>query len=183
MKINSTTLTQPIFARRNKKNSPSPPWRYEVPPDSVDVQLIPRRNLYARAPLRFHQLGTSSTQAREALSFYREELQPFPEGTPSRQELTELVAQVRAEREEQRLIEQRSIFEAPSLSSSAHEAPQLEVSGLARIDEGGSPSSTSPSLEASPSGAALELSEEQRLDEAQDHGRRFAEWVRASATS
>jgi spore cortex formation protein SpoVR/YcgB (stage V sporulation) len=173
MKVSQQGGVLPLLIRPRKTKRRALPYRFDVPPDSVDVQLLPRLNLYGRAPLRFHQLGTTSTKQREGLKFYQEQINPHPQGTPSREELLERVEALRVEHERLRELERRSIYE-----------PQAEE----HSDETRTPSSVSPT---SPQPHALrvmrepvgvmrapESSEEGRLEDEREHGQRFAEWVR-----
>lgn len=102
MKITGQSSILPIFNRPKKVKKKPLPWRSFVPPDSVDVQLIPRRNLYGRTPLRFRSMGTESTQLRDALSIYQDEINPFPKDLPSQEELALKLEEIQDEFEAQK---------------------------------------------------------------------------------
>jgi hypothetical protein len=80
MKINqSLGILGPSLIRRKGKNSKRPPWFVEVPPDTVDIALLPRINRYERGGIRFRSLGSTQQKLADRLSVFRDamgELEP-----------------------------------------------------------------------------------------------------------
>lgn len=186
MKVSQQGGVLPLFIRPRKTKRRALPYRFDVPPDSVDVQLLPRLNLYGRAPLRFHQLGTTSTKQREGLKFYQEQLNPHPQGTPSREELLERVEALRAEHERLRALERRSIYEPPEDEDLSAE-PLAQPTQPASRDSSTAPQPhmirvmkepISPLQTTSVRGEGSERLDDERLEDEREHGQRFAEWVR-----
>lgn len=73
MKINqSLGILGPSLIRRKGKNSKRPPWFVEVPPDTVDIALLPRINRYERGGLRFRSLGSTQQKLADRLAVFRD---------------------------------------------------------------------------------------------------------------
>ena len=73
MRINSAYgVIAPNRVRRKRRSPQLPPWYVEVPPDTVDVALLPRVNRYQRGSLKFHQLGSTQRKSAERLEMFRE---------------------------------------------------------------------------------------------------------------
>jgi len=176
MKIIGQSSILPIFNRPKKVKKRPLPWRSYVPPDSVDVQLIPRRNLYGRTPLRFRSMGTASTQLRDAVSIYQDEINPFPKDLPSQEELSLRLEEIQEEFEEQKALERFESSEAvaqfnASLPSDEPPEPTERVGVVNASNVSAQVSSARfPQMPTSrPSSASSE--------EEPDHVRRFADWV------
>lgn len=174
MKIIGQSSILPIFNRPKKVKKRPLPWRSYVPPDSVDVQLIPRRNLYGRTPLRFHSMGTDRTQLRDAISIYQDEINPFPKDLPSQEELSLRLEEIQDEFAEQKALERydpQFAVEAPS-SEQLH-PPQNGDSHVEVVN--------APTASATVTNARFpQISTERpQPDEGggEDHVRRFADWV------
>jgi len=168
MKIIGQSSILPIFSRPKKVKKRSLPWRSFVPPDSVDVQLIPRRNLYGRAPLRFRSMGTASTQLRDALLIYQDEINPFPKDMPSQEELSLKLEEIQEEFEEQRALSRGEPLPELSVEEPPAEQPEAE------------PEPRQRGLQVRPASFRKIESSRPSADEAEgaeDHGRRFADWV------
>ena len=170
MKIIGQNSIIPIFNRPKKVKRRTLPWKSYVPPDSVDVQLIPRRNLYGRSPLRFRSMGTESTQLRDAILIYQDEINPFPKDMPTQEELTIKLEEVQNEFEEQRkLTRQEGAVALEDLSEQEAALDSLP------------PQEMSPPAAGEVSVARFRQVEPMQPPETdtdeQDHVTRFADWV------
>ena len=81
MKITGNRLgvIAPSPVRRKRLGGPLPPWHDEVPPDTIDIELLPRFNRYERGPLRFHHFGSTQRKLSERVALFRDamdELEP-----------------------------------------------------------------------------------------------------------
>mgnify|MGYP004263800223 CR=1 FL=1 len=73
MKINNNLgVFAPQTVRRRKGLVRRPPWYVEVPPDTVDIALLPRINRYERGGLRFHRFGSTQQKIADRLALFRE---------------------------------------------------------------------------------------------------------------
>lgn len=73
MKINhSLGVFAPSIVRRRKGITRRPPWYVEVPPDTVDIALLPRINRYERGGLRFHTFGSTQQKIADRLALFRD---------------------------------------------------------------------------------------------------------------
>ena len=111
MQISSlaASLVAPLQLRPRERVKEPPPWRREVPPDSVDVQLAARANRYARPTLRFTNLTPEAEQYAQRLALYRDLLDLPPPGTPSPDELRAALSELERERLEARDRERAEI--------------------------------------------------------------------------
>ena len=177
MKIIGQSSILPIFNRPKKVKKRPLPWRSYVPPDSVDVQLIPRRNLYGRTPLRFRSMGTASTQLRDAVSIYQDEINPFPKDLPSQEELSLRLEEIQEEFEEQKALERFESSEAVAQFNASASAPlspdePSERVGVVNASNVSAQVSSARFPQMSTSRPSSATSEEEP-----DHVRRFADWV------
>ena len=73
MKINNGLgVFAPTRVRRRKGTSRRPPWYVEVPPDTVDIALLPRINRYERGGLRFRRFGSTQQKFNDRLALFRD---------------------------------------------------------------------------------------------------------------
>ena len=73
MKINNSLgVFAPSVVRRKKGPVRRPPWYVEVPPDTVDIALLPRINRYERGGLKFHRFGSTQQKIADRLAIFRE---------------------------------------------------------------------------------------------------------------
>ena len=73
MKINNSLgVLAPSVVRRKKGPVRRPPWYVEVPPDTVDIALLPRINRYERGGLKFHRFGSTQQKIADRLAIFRE---------------------------------------------------------------------------------------------------------------
>ena len=82
MKItgNRLSVIAPSRVRRKRLGGPLPPWHDEVPPDTIDIELLPRINRYERGPLRFHQFGSTQRKLSERLAVFRDAMDKIEPG-------------------------------------------------------------------------------------------------------
>ena len=73
MKVsNNLGVFAPQTVRRRKGSVRRPPWYVEVPPDTIDIALLPRINRYERGGLRFHRFGSTQQKIADRLALFRE---------------------------------------------------------------------------------------------------------------
>lgn len=73
MKIsNNLGIIAPSRVRRKQGAIRRPPWYVEVPPDTVDIALLPRINRYERGGLRFRQLGSTQQKFADRMALFRD---------------------------------------------------------------------------------------------------------------
>ena len=81
MKINQGLgILGPALIRRKIKNTKRPPWFVEVPPDTVDIALLPRINRYERGGLKFRSLGSTQQKFADRLAVFRDTMGEVPPG-------------------------------------------------------------------------------------------------------
>ena len=82
MKITGNRLgvIAPPRVRRKRLGGPFPPWHDEVPPDTIDIELLPRINRYERGSLRFHQFGSTQRKLSERLAVFRDAMDKIEPG-------------------------------------------------------------------------------------------------------
>ena len=86
-------------AKRKRFGGRRPPWYIEVPPDTVDIALIPRINRYERGSLKFHILGSTQQKVSERLALFREAMDIVPPGLAhSEEEMRDGLEEVMRER-------------------------------------------------------------------------------------
>lgn len=80
MKINQNLgVFAPSIVRKRKGLAKRPPWYVEVPPDTVDIALLPRINRYERGGLRFHHFGSTQQKLADRIAIFRDHME---EATP-----------------------------------------------------------------------------------------------------
>jgi hypothetical protein len=80
MKINQNLgVLAPAIVRKRKSLAKRPPWYVEVPPDTVDIALLPRINRYERGGLRFHHFGSTQQKLADRIAIFRDHME---EATP-----------------------------------------------------------------------------------------------------
>ena len=70
----------PPRVRRKRLGGPLPPWHDEVPPDTIDIELLPRINRYQRGSLRFHHFGNTQRKLSERLAVFRDAMDKIEPG-------------------------------------------------------------------------------------------------------
>ena len=117
--------------RRKRSGGRRPPWYIEVPPDTVDIALLPRINRYERGPLKFHVFGSTQQKIAERLALFREAMDELPPGLAhSEDEMREGLEMVMRER--LRIQEEQAVRAAGRFSSlplSDQSGPTEQVSG------------------------------------------------------
>lgn len=109
MKItgNSLGVFAPSRVRRKRIGGQLPPWYAEVPPDTIDIALLPRINRYERGPLRFHHFGSTQQKFAERLAIFRDSMGEIEPGIAhDREEMIEELQEIMRARQE-RLRESR----------------------------------------------------------------------------
>jgi hypothetical protein len=80
MKINQNLgVFAPSIVRKRKGLAKRPPWYVEVPPDTIDIALLPRINRYERGGLRFHHFGSTQQKLADRIAIFRDHME---EATP-----------------------------------------------------------------------------------------------------
>ena len=134
MKITGNRLgvVAPAPVRRKRLGGPLPPWRDDVPPDTIDIELLPRINRYERGPLRFRQLGNTQRKLSERLAIFRDALDEIEPGLAySEAEMMEGLKEVMEGRRHMMTERQLRMFDlrnavAESLAEDAEETKTLE---------------------------------------------------------
>ena len=100
MKINpGLGVLGPALVRRRSKSTKRPPWFVEVPPDTVDIALLPRINRYERGGLKFRSLGSTQQKLADRLAVFRDTMGEVSPGLAySEQEMREGLEAVMLER-------------------------------------------------------------------------------------
>ena len=79
MKINqSLGVLAPAVVRRKKGVTKRPPWYAEVPPDTIDIALLPRINRYERGGLKFHRFGSTQQKLADRAAIFQEHIADHP---------------------------------------------------------------------------------------------------------
>ena len=79
MKINQNLgVLAPSVVRRKKGTSKRPPWYAEVPPDTIDIALLPRINRYERGGLKFHRFGSTQQKLADRIAIFQEHIADNP---------------------------------------------------------------------------------------------------------
>ena len=128
----STQTIVPLKKTKRKSKYQLPPWAVDIPPDRVEIELLPRLRRYGRTLLRFSQWGTNRVQYEQRLALYQDQLGHIPAEFLSPEEIQEELERFRQELEQQRLLrEQKELaadipqeppkINAPSVSSSIDE--------------------------------------------------------------
>lgn len=106
--------------RRKRSGGKRPPWYVEVPPDTVDIALLPRINRYERGPLKFHVFGSTQQKIAERLALFRDVMDELPPGLAhSEDEMREGLEMVMRERlriQEEQEVRAASRFTSLSLT-------------------------------------------------------------------
>ena len=134
MKIigNRLGVVAPAPVRRKRLGGPLPPWHDDVPPDTIDIELLPRINRYERGPLRFRQLGNTQRKLAERLAIFRDALDEIEPGLAhSEEEMMEGLKEVMEGRRHMMTERQLRMFDlrnavAESLAEDTKEAKGLE---------------------------------------------------------
>ena len=122
MKINpGLGVLGPTSVRRRSKSTKRPPWFVEVPPDTIDIALLPRINRYERGGLKFRSLGSTQQKLADRLALFRDTMEEVSPGLAySEKEMREGLEAVMLERlmllEEAELKSQRIYGENPIMN-------------------------------------------------------------------
>ena len=100
MKINpGLGVLGPALVRRRSKSTKRPPWFVEVPPDTIDIALLPRINRYERGGLKFRSLGSTQQKLADRLAVFRDTMDEVTPGLAySEKEMREGLEAVMLER-------------------------------------------------------------------------------------
>ncbi len=130
MKINNGLgVFAPTRVRRRKGTSRRPPWYVEVPPDTVDIALLPRINRYERGGLRFRRFGSTQQKFNDRLALFRDAMGEIEPGIGFTEEQMKTGLE-EVMRERMRLIEeaeQRSTQKYGEVSTIAKDDVQQET--------------------------------------------------------
>lgn len=136
MKVNpGLGVLGPALVRRRSKSTKRPPWFVEVPPDTIDIALLPRINRYERGGLKFRSLGSTQQKLADRLAVFRDTMGEVTPGIAySEKEMREGLEAVMLERlmllEEAELKSQRIYGANPMIDQEENDGKSVSTQAM-----------------------------------------------------